>query len=127
MPKPKAFRDPESNTVPARFIPKFWCRDADLRSFTYKQISKRYEALKADAGVDSVQRDLLAQRATFIALQIETMEVDAMAGRDFNAAVYTQMVNTLQGLLAKLGLERRQPKTIDVKAYLRDRDEEDDA
>ena len=126
MPKPKAFRDPESNSLPAKFVPKFWSRDADLRSITYKAVSKKYEALKRDAGVDCIQKEMLAQRAIFLALQIETMEVQCMENGDFNAAIYTAMVNALSGLLTKLGLEPRKPKTIDVKAYLRDRDEEDE-
>ena len=116
----------EANELPARFVPRFWERDADSRSIAYREVSKRYQHLKTDAGVDSYQKELLAQRAIFIALQIETMEVSAMEGGHFEAGQYVQAVNALSGLLTKLGLEPRKPKTIDVATYLKQQDEDDE-
>jgi hypothetical protein len=92
--------------VPKRFLPRFW-ENADQRQVAIREIKRRYALLRKDAGADSFQRDLLAQRAIFISVQLETMEVEASEGGDFNSGHYTQMVNALTGLLKALGLEKR--------------------
>jgi hypothetical protein len=50
---------------------------------------------------------LLAQRAAFLALRLETMEVVYATEGRFDAGVDTAMTNTLVGLLKALGLERK--------------------
>lgn len=107
-------------TVPERFVPRFW-DDVDGRSGIAKEIRRRYEELKTDAGADSAQKDLLVRRAVFIALQLETMECTAAETGEFNFAIYTQAVNALSGLLTKLGLERHKQVVADLQAYVRGR------
>jgi hypothetical protein len=107
----------EPATVPGVFVPRFW-EDADQRQSAVKEIKRRYAALREDIGVDSYQKDILCQRATFIALQLETMEIDATEGRDFPAGQYTQAVNCLVGLFKVLGLEKEVSQVIDLKAYV---------
>ena len=92
--------------IPARFEPKSWA-NADQRQLVIREIKRRHAELARDAGVESYQQRLLAERAIFISLQLETAEVEATEGKGFNAGVYTQMTNTLIGLLKALGLERK--------------------
>jgi hypothetical protein len=104
-----------------RFKPKFW-QEQDNRVAVVKEIRRRVETLKRDTGADSYQKQLLCERAIFVAIQLETMECDALAGKGrLDAGLYCQAVNTLSGLLAKLGLERKVQQAGDLKAFLKER------
>src|SRR5437773_2372163 len=93
-------------TLPRRFEPRFW-EDADQRHHKVRLIKKRHVQLKQDTGADCVQRDWLCQRACFLSVVLETMEVVLAEGREgFDLGAYTQATNTLTGLLKTLGLER---------------------
>lgn len=89
--------------VPGRFIPKFWS-DIDGRLICVRRIKRRLQRLREDAHVDNYQKELLAQRAVFIALQIETSEREASEGLPFDRNAYVAAVNCLQGLLRTLGI-----------------------
>ena len=86
-----------------------------------KEIRRRYETLRADTGAESYQKELLCQRAIFIAVQLETMECMAAETGQFEAGVYSNMTNTLLGLLKALGLERHVVEAIDLKTYMAER------
>src|SRR4051812_647709 len=91
----------------SQFIPYFW-DEVDGRYALKKEIRDRLQRLTQDAGVDSCQKELLAQEAIFLALQLETMRVNAVTDEaEFDAGSYTQMVNALSGILTKLGLDRK--------------------
>jgi hypothetical protein len=104
-------------TLPQRFEPQFWS-GCDGRLAIVREIRRRYAALKQDAGIDSVQKDLLCQRCVFLTVQLETMELVAAQDGKFNAGVYTQMVNALVGLLKCLGLERRAKSIESLQSYV---------
>ena len=104
-------RAKEPATLPSRFEPKFW-ETTDQRQAVVKKVRRRLEELRDDAGVDSVQKEMLVRRAIFISVQLETMEVQSVETGDFNPGVYTQMVNALSGLLSKLGLEQQTMKKV---------------
>lgn len=91
---------------------------ADQRQSAIRLIRKRLERLKEEAGCDSFQKELLAEQAIFIAVQLETMKVNALEGQPFDAGVYTQMVNCLSGLLSKLGLSKSAVQVLDLDTYL---------
>lgn len=110
----------KSITLPSRFEPAFW-NTADGRCVAVKEIKRRYEVLRTDSGAESYQQDLLVQRAVFISLQLETMEIAAAQGERFDSGIYTQMTNSLLGLLKALGLERRIPQVANLKQYVRER------
>ena len=107
-------------TLPDRFVPQFW-DEADGRISVVKEIRNRYRMLKQDVQADSYQKDLLCQRVTFISIQLETMELVATETGKFNAGVYTQMVNSLMGLLKSLGLERKAKKVASLQTYIKER------
>lgn len=108
------------NTIPARFEPQFWA-EADGRCSVVKEIRRRYESLKQDTCADNCQQDMLCQRATFIAVQLETMERVAVENGPFDAGVYAQMCNALLGLLRTLGLESKPKKVITLSEYMEER------
>lgn len=107
----------KTNTLPTRFEPKFW-HEVDGRLGVYKEIQGRYQELTEDCRADSAMKRILAQRAVFITIQLETMEVQAATeGVPLDFGVYTQACNALSGLLTKLGLEK-QAKEIETVATL---------
>jgi hypothetical protein len=107
-------------SIRKRFVPRFW-EDTDGRCSVIKLIRQRYENLKDDTGADTLQKDLLCQRATFISLQLETMEIDATNGDPFDAGVYGQLTNSLIAILKSLGLERK-TKVQSLRAYVTNRE-----
>lgn len=106
-------------SLPARFVPRFWS-DADRRCAVVRQVEERVEALVADCGADSTQRRLLAERAAFIAIQLETAERGAIETGKLDAGSYVQACNALLGLLKALGLEKR-VAAQGLKAYVEGR------
>jgi hypothetical protein len=106
--------------VPTKFVPCFW-QDEDHRSAAVKEIIRRYELLKEDAGADSYQKELLCQRAVFMSLRLETMEVQAAKTGELDQGLYTMMVNSLVGLLKAIGLEKHAKKAITLKKYVEER------
>ncbi len=103
--------------ISKKFVPRFW-EGEDGRSVIVKEIRRRVDALIEETGADSLQKQILIQRAVFILLQIETMEIDAARNGVPPDGVFVQLVNSLQGLLKLLGLEKQVSKTIDLKAYV---------
>lgn len=97
--------------------PKF-LSTADQRLKVIKLIRRRLERLIEEAGCSSIQRELLASEAVFISVQLETMRVNALEGKYFDAGVYTQMVNCLSGLLAKLGLNKQATQVESLSTIL---------
>lgn len=112
-----ATKNSNGHTLPNRFEPRFW-ESADGRCGVIKELRRRYDELLADAGADSIQKRILCQRAIFLTVQIETMEITAAEQGDFDAGVYTQAVNALSGLLSKLGLHKRAAETPTLDAYV---------
>lgn len=95
----------------------FW-EHADGRCAIVREIRRRYLELKEDCGADSIAKDLLVQRAVFVALQLETTERTAAEGGSFDSGKYGQLVNTLVGLLRSLGLERHIKKVANLADYV---------
>lgn len=90
--------------------------ECDHRLAVVKEMRRRLEQLKDDAGLDSIQQEWLAARAVFMVARIESLEVAATEGSDdFEWGAYLQAVNCLSGVLGKLGIDR---KLIDQSATL---------
>jgi hypothetical protein len=118
MKNKRKYTSTKDMNLPARFVPKF-LDDADGRPHVIRVLRNRLEQLKDDAGVDSYQKDLLAQRAIFIAAKLETMEVEAMTKNHIDFGSYTQATNCLLGLLKSLGLQRKAKEVMNLKSYIR--------
>jgi hypothetical protein len=108
----------KSVALPATFKPRFWV-DADQRCAVVRLIKRRCAQLKEDTGADCVQKELLCQRAAFVTILLETMEVKAAEnGESFDLGAYVQACNGLVGLLKSLGLEKKLKAVGDLKTYL---------
>lgn len=105
-------------TIPTRFEPKFW-RDQDSYSKVVRRIRKKLADIKRDTGVESVQQHILAERATFICISLETQEVEAFQSGKFDAGVYIQAVNSLLGILKTLGLKKHAEQVMNLKTYVK--------
>lgn len=92
--------------LPKRFKPRVF-EEADGRYWLVKELKRRCEALMIDTAADSVQKRMLCQEAVFVGAQLETMRVNAAEGKSIDFGSYTQMLNCLQGILSKLGLEKQ--------------------
>jgi len=97
--------------------------DADSRLSVVRTIRRRIETLKSHCNADSYQKEVLCSRAVFVAVLIETLETKAMQGEPFEPGSYSQLVNTLTGLLKSLGLDRKLKRAGDLKSYLEEREE----
>ncbi|MEQ8791772.1 MAG: hypothetical protein RIC55_36250 [Pirellulaceae bacterium] len=104
-------------SIPQRFVPRFW-DEADGRSTIVRVIRERFDRLMQDTGADSYQKELLVQEAIFVAIQLETLRVKAAESGELDAGSYTQLVNCLQGLLNKLGLDRRMHEVVTLQDVL---------
>lgn len=113
----KKYKKDAGAALPATFKPRFW-NEADGRYGVVRVIRSKYEELKADTAADCFQKDMLCQRAVFIAVQLETMETNAIEGGEFELAKYTQCVNALVGLLKALGLKKQVSDVVDLKSYV---------
>lgn len=100
-----------------KFVPQFW-ENEDRRCAVVRNFIERYETLKTDCGADSYQKELLCQRATFVAIQLETMEVNATRTGKFEAGKYGNLTNTFLGLLKSLGLERQAKQVESLETYI---------
>lgn len=106
--------------LPIEFEPHL-LRDADNRFGIIKEIKRRYRLLVEDAGADSFQKEILCERAVFLAVRLESIERIAAETGEFEPGVYAAMTNTLMGLLKALGLEKQFKKAVDLKSYVKDR------
>ena len=80
--------------------------EADARLAVVKTLRKRLKQLMVDAGVDCIQREWLAGRAVFLVAHLESLEVDALEGKDIDWRSYIQSVKALSDVLNKLGLDK---------------------
>jgi len=110
-----------SFSLDGRFTPKFFAC-ADQRLAAVREIKERVARLKQDAGADSYQKELLCEKAIFVAILLETMETDAIEGKQtLDIARFTQGINCLTGLLRSLGLERKAKTVADLSEYKKSR------
>jgi len=110
-------QDRKKPALPSRFEPQFWA-EADGRLAVTQEIKRRIKRLKEDSGADSYQKNLLCEKAVFLAIVLETMERNAAEGtEELDFGRYTQGLNALVGLLRTLGLERRIKEVVNLSDY----------
>jgi len=108
--KRRTGRKKKSDRVPATFEPGFLA-NLDQRTGIAQMMGDRYRELTDDlGGADqlSYSQKLLAEKVLWIQHYMAIQETMLATGyvADFDAGKYSVMVNSLQGLLAKLGLKR---------------------
>jgi len=113
----KRTRAKPDGTLPQRWEPKLFSQ-ADSRMAIVRELRRRVDVLKEEAGVDSFAKTMLAERAIFLATWLETQEREAIEGESFDSAKWIQGLNALTGCLRTLGLEKKAKTVTDLKTYV---------
>jgi hypothetical protein len=113
--KPKRIKK-HGETLPVRFRPRFWT-DSDQRCAGIRAVQQRMEQLRTDSNADSMQKELIVQRAGFVSVLLESMELNHLDGTCEVDGRYAHLSNSLVGLLKSLGIEK-QAKRVGLAQYL---------
>ena len=115
---------PKEQPVSAKFA-HGWLDDLDGRLFLAKELRQRFKTVTNDlGGVDSLsyaQRSL-CERALWLEFWLSTQEKDLANGDHFDVSRWIQAANSLQGIFAKLGLERVAKNVPDLQTWIKRRE-----
>ncbi|RUO22426.1 hypothetical protein CWE08_04395 [Aliidiomarina iranensis] len=112
------------HTTPPQKFTQGWLTQLDGRTGVAQVMRERYTALTNDLGGAaslSYQERLLVERVLWLEYWIAQQEQGLANGGDVDMGRYTQAVNSVQGLVMKLGLQRRAKDTPDLASFLRER------
>ena len=110
----------KQQTPPDHYAPG-WLTELDGRTAIAQDMRERYQTLTSDlGGADrlSYGQRSLCERALWLEYWLRQQEQALAAGSDFDAGKWVQGANSLQGLLAKLGLQRQAHDVTDLADYL---------
>lgn len=106
--------------VPAKFATG-WLEQLDGRTGIAQAMRERHRAFTDDLGgitrLSYAQRSLV-ERALWLEFWLQTQEQALASGGEFDVGRWTQAANALQGILAKLGLDRVAKDAPDLAAFL---------
>ena len=112
---------PKQATPPEKYRTD-WLTSLDGRTAIAQVMRERWQQLTADLGgsdrLSYAQRSLV-ERALWLEYWLQSQEQTLAAGGDFDVARWTQAANSLQGILAKLGLDRQARDVPDLAQYLK--------
>lgn len=98
-----------------------WMSDLDGRTAIAQDMRQRWRALTDDLGgadrLSYAQRSLV-ERALWLEFWLAQQEQELAGGGDFDVARWVQACNSLQGVLGKLGLERRARDVPTLHEYI---------
>lgn len=100
---------------------KGWLESLDGRTAVAQVMRERWQHFTRDlGGVDrlSYAQRSLVERALWLEYWLQTQEQELATGGDFDVGRWTQAANALQGILAKLGLERQARDVPNLAEYL---------
>ena len=121
VPRDSQGRVRKRSYVPSKHHPG-WLDSLDSRLSLVKDLRERFTEICEDLGgaesLSYMQRSLV-ERGLWIEYQITQMERSLAEGGEPDTGKWTQAVNALQGLYARLGIERRARDVPDLKSYLR--------
>ena len=113
----------KTQAPPAKFA-QGWISELDGRYAVAQVMRERYRAFTDDLGgadrLSYPQRSLV-ERALWLEYWLAQQEQSLAKGQDFDIARWTQAANSLQGILSKLGLERKAKDVPDLQTYLKQR------
>ena len=98
----------KNSTVPSRFE-NGWLDELDSRTAIAKEMRDRYTELTDDlGGLErlSYQQRSLAERSLWLEFWLSSQERLLADGGEFDVGKWVQACNGLQGIYAKLGLDR---------------------
>lgn len=115
---------PKMKAPPDRFTPGYL--DAlDGRTAIAQEMRERYATMTQDlGGADqlSYQQRSLVERALWLEYWLRTQEHELAGGKEFDVSRWIQAANGLQGILSKLGLERKAKPVQSLSEYLAKRE-----
>tara|TARA_Y100000780_G_scaffold232359_1_gene262995 strand:+ start:3145 stop:3501 length:357 start_codon:yes stop_codon:yes gene_type:complete len=101
-----------------------WLSTLDGRTAIAQVMRERWQSMTDDLGGASqlsyAQRSL-AERALWLEYWMQQQEQALAGGGEFDVGKWTQAANSLQGILAKLGLQRVARDVPDLAEYLQKR------
>ncbi len=101
-----------------------WLDNLDSRTAIAKDMRDRYQALTNDLGglpALSYQQRSLAERALWLEYWLSSQERELAEGKEFDVGKWVQACNGLQGIYAKLGLNRKARDIPTINDYLNNR------
>ena len=111
----------KANEIPSKFK-NGWLDQLDGRTGIAQLMQARYDEMTNDLGGSSnlsyMQRSLI-ERALWLEFFLAQQEQALATGQEFNIAQWIQGANSLQGLLSKLGLERKQRDPVNLSDFLK--------
>ena len=110
----------KAKTVPQQFSPN-WMQSLDGRTAIAQELRGRYAAVCTDLGGEDnlsyMQRSLVT-RALWLEFHLQQQEELLATGEGFDSGKWVQAANALQGIWAKLGLERK-GKEISLAQFIK--------
>lgn len=101
-----------------------WLNDLDGRTGTAQVMRERYQAMTNDLGgtdcLSYAQRSL-CERALWLEYWLASQERELASGKEFDVGKWVQAANSLQGILSKLGLERKARDTQNLHEFMKKR------
>ena len=109
----------KSKAVPDKFSPN-WMQALDGRTAIAQELRGRYAAVCTDLGGETslsyMQRSLVT-RALWLEFHLQQQEELLATGEGFDSGKWVQAANALQGIWAKLGLERKS-KEVNLAQFI---------
>jgi hypothetical protein len=106
--------------VPTKFK-NGWLDELDGRMALAQSMRERFKEFARDVGgsetLSYAQRSLI-ERALWLEYWLANQERALAYGQKFDVAKWIQGANSLQGLMYKLGLERRQTEVVTLTDYI---------
>ena len=99
----------KTKAVPQQFSPN-WMESLDGRTALAQELRGRYAAVCSDLGGEtslSYMQQSMITRALWLEFHLQQQEELLATGEDFDSGKWVQAANALQGIWAKLGLERK--------------------
>lgn len=120
----KAMHKTKQQDVPDKYA-RGWLDGLDYRTALARQMRDRYKSLTDDmGGVDALsyaQRSL-CERALWLEYWLSQQEKELAEGGELDVARWTQGCNSLQGILYKLGLERKARDVPSLQEFMAKRE-----
>jgi hypothetical protein len=109
-----------TKTPPSKFNTG-WLSELDGRTAIAQEMRERFRAFTDDlGGADTLSyaKRSLVERALWLEFWLAQQEQALAGGSDFDVGKWTQAANALQGILSKLGLDRRAKDVPSLNEYL---------
>ena len=107
--------------APPRNFNTGWLSELDGRTAIAQEMRERFRAFTDDlGGADTLSyaKRSLVERALWLEFWLAQQEQALAGGSDFDVGKWTQAANALQGILSKLGLDRRAKDLPSLNEYL---------